>query len=128
MKTTYLSIAIAVALIGGAIALSGGEQSTPVASRENVSIVDGKQIIEINVRGGYSPRQTIARANAPTVIRFVTKGTFDCSAAVSIPAVGYRKNLPQTGTTDVVIPPQAPGTTLQGLCAMGMYDMAVNFE
>ena len=57
-----------------------------------------------------------------------TSGTFDCSSALVIPALGYRTNLPAQGVTDIEVPPQAAGTRLQGLCAMGMYSFVVNFN
>lgn len=132
MKAITISIILAGILIGGAIIYANrGEQSAGVETPENinnVSIVDGKQIIEISARGGYSPRITMAKANMPTVIRMSTKGSFDCSSAVSIPSLGYRANLPPTGTTDIEVPAQKSGSTLQGLCAMGMYNFQIKFN
>ncbi len=89
---------------------------------------DGKQIIEISVKGGYAPKVSTAKAGVPTVIRLITDNTFDCSSAVSIPSIGYHKNLPRTGTTDVDVPAQTAGTKLRGACSMGMYNFVVNFE
>lgn len=129
MKSTIISIIIAVVLIGGSIILvrDRGASSSDIVVN-NVSVVDGKQIIEISAKGGYSPRVTTARADMPTTIRMVTTGTFDCSSAVSIPSLGYRKNLPASGVTEIDVPPQEAGTKLQGLCAMGMYNFAIAFE
>jgi plastocyanin domain-containing protein len=93
----------------------------------NVSIVDGKQIIEINARGGYQPRKSIAKAGIPTVIRFNTRGTFDCSSSVRIPSLGISKSLPQTGLTDIDIGSGKLGT-LQGSCGMGMYPFEIDFR
>lgn len=104
----------------------GGVDSAP--TRDNVSIVDGKQVIAIEARGGYLPKNSVAQANMPTVLKVSTRGTFDCSAAISIPALGYRKNLPAQAETFIDVPPQAPGTTLRGLCAMGMYNFTVQFN
>jgi len=87
-----------------------------------------RQVIEIAAKGGYSPKTSAAKAGVPTVIRLVTDNTFDCSSSVSIPSIGYHKNLPRTGTTDVEVPAQAAGTRLQGTCSMGMYGFVVNFE
>jgi plastocyanin domain-containing protein len=97
-------------------------------SSNNISIVDGKQIITIDAKGGYSPRVTTARADMPTIIKVATNGTFDCSSALTIPSLGYRTNLPPSGSTDVEVPPQKAGTTITGLCAMGMYNFSVNFN
>ena len=129
-KTTAISILVAAILIGGAIMLSSGgnDSNTNTASANNVSIVDGKQIITISAKGGYSPKVTSAKAGMPTVIKVDTNGTFDCSSALTIPSLGYRNNLPPSGETAIDVPPQQSGTTMRGLCAMGMYNFAVNFN
>ena len=129
-KTTAISILVAAVLIGGAIMLSSGgkDSNTNTASANNVSIVGEKQIITISAKGGYSPRVTTAKAGMPTVIKVETNGTFDCSSALTIPSLGYRSNLPPSGATAIDVPPQAVGSTVRGLCAMGMYNFAVNFN
>ncbi len=128
MKATIISVIVAVVLIGGAFMLtrSGGDTSQ-VTNANNVNIVDGKQIIEISAKGGYQPRKSIAKAGIPTIIRFNTKGTFDCSSSVRIPSMGISKSLPQTGSTDIDIGSQKVAT-LQGTCGMGMYPFEVEFQ
>ncbi len=128
MKATIISIIVAVVLIGGAFMLtrSGGDTGQ-VANANNVSIVDGKQIIEISAKGGYQPRKSVAKAGIPTIIRFNTKGTFDCSSSVRIPSMNISKMLPQTGSTDIDIGSQQVAT-LQGTCGMGMYPFEVEFQ
>ena len=130
MKTTAVSILVAAVLIGGAIMFSGGgkDSNTNAPSANNVSIVDGKQIITISAKGGYSPKVTSAKAGMPTVIKVDTNGTFDCSSALTIPSLGYRSNLPPSGETAIDVPPQEVGSTVRGLCAMGMYNFAINFN
>jgi plastocyanin domain-containing protein len=131
MKSTVMSIIIAGAIIGGAIVLSGGgyrngeDYSVPA---NNVSIVDGRQFVAISAKGGYVPKVSVAKADVPTTLKVETAGTFDCSAALVIPAIGYRSNLPLSGTTDIELPPQKAGTTIQGLCSMGMYSFSVKFQ
>lgn len=95
---------------------------------ETVQIVDGKQIIEINARGGYRPNSVTAKAGIPTILRMKTSGTFDCSASFVIPSLGIQKILPQTGTTDFEIPVQKTGSSIRGTCGMGMYSLVLNFE
>lgn len=130
MKATVLSIIGASILIAGAIVLSGQKSDTSVATVpvDNVSISEGKQVVEIGVKGGYSPRRSVAKADTPTILRMKTNGTFDCSSALTIPSINYQKNLPPSGVTDVELPPQKAGTTLQGLCSMGMYSFEVAFN
>lgn len=128
MKLILISTILAIALIGGAILLSRGGAGAGAASENNVSIVDGKQIIEIDAKGGYAPRNTVAQANIPTLIKVKTRGTFDCSSALIIPSIGYRANLPPSGETIIELPPQKEGSTMQGLCAMGMYNFIISFR
>ena len=93
----------------------------------NVSIVDGKQIIEINTKGGYSPKLSEAKAGMPTTLRFKTNGTFDCSSSVRLPSMNISKILPNTGSTDIDLGTQKLGT-LSGTCGMGMYGFAIEFK
>lgn len=128
MKPTVISILVAVVLIGGAFAITRkNTDATPVANANNVTIVDGKQIVEISAKGGYQPRKSIAKAGVPTIIRFDTNGTFDCSSSVRIPSMNISKSLPQTGTTDIDVGSQEVAI-LQGTCGMGMYPFEVEFK
>ncbi|MFA5936760.1 MAG: cupredoxin domain-containing protein [Candidatus Paceibacterota bacterium] len=128
-KTTFISIFIVIILIIGAIFLSNNKSggSSPVAIN-NVIIENGKQIITINAKGGYTPKITTAKADMPTIIKIVTNGTFDCSSALSIPSLNYRNNLPPKGETEIEVPSQKTGTKLQGICAMGMYNFSIEFK
>lgn len=132
MKPTIIAVIISVGLIGAAVILSGGKSSglptdPTKAEASNVSVVDGTQIIEIDAKGGYLPRKSVAQAGVPTVIRFNTRATFDCSAAVRIPSLDISQLLPQTGSTDIDIGTPKPGP-LQGSCGMGMYPFEVEFQ
>jgi plastocyanin domain-containing protein len=120
-----LGVAIIVASL---ILTSGGSKTVNTPSANNVSAVDGKQIVEIGVKGGYSPQVTSAKAGMPTTLRMKTNGTFDCSSGVTIPSLGIRQTLPSTGSTDIEIPAQKAGTKLAGVCSMGMYHFMVDFS
>ncbi len=89
---------------------------------------DGKQIIEITARGGYSPNRIEAKADIDTILRVETRNTFDCSSAFTIPELKINKNLPITGTTDFNIGTHKAGTKLQGSCSMGMYGFEIEFN
>lgn len=106
---------------------SGASDSRSLGSAENVRVVDGLQIVEIQARGGYWPRKTVAQAGIPTVIRFNTAGTFDCSSSIRIPSLDVSQILPQSGATDITIGSQAT-STLQGTCGMGMYPFEISFR
>jgi len=129
MKSTAISIVIAGAFIGGAI-LYTGVSSTGAAGdtpADNVTIVDEKQIIEISARGGYRPQKSAAKAGVPTIVRFVTNGTYDCSGAVRIPSIGFSTFLPASGKTDANLGVPQAGT-VRGMCAMGMYTFEIEFK
>lgn len=127
MKPIIASVIIAIALIGGALML-GGTSSDQGIPAKNVTTQGDTQVVAITAKGGYSPRVSLAQAGVPTILALTTNGTFDCSLALTIPSVGFRKNLPSSGTEEVVIPPQKPGTKFQGVCAMGMYSFEVRFQ
>lgn len=122
-----LSLISVVSMVGIIFVLSGGRSGDESALIDNVSIVDGKQIIEIRAKGGYLPRKTIAKAGLPTVLRFETTGTFDCSSAMRIPSLGISKNLPALGATNIDIASPTEGL-LQGTCIMGMYQFEIDFR
>ncbi len=129
MKPTHLALLISATLIGGVVILTldkPNAQGEPVMAN-NVSIVDGTQIIEIRAKGGYTPRTSTAKAGIPTILRFNTEGTFDCTATVRIPSMNISKNLPPSGTVDIAITdPKAEA--LIGMCGMGMYPFEINFQ
>lgn len=130
MKQAIIYTAIVGLLIGGTFAVLSKNKTGegPASPATNVTIEEGVQIIDIQAKGGYSPKRTVAKAGVPTVIRMNTSGTFDCSSAFMVPALDYRANLPATGVTEIEVPAQAAGTTLEALCSMGMYTMSISFE
>jgi sulfite exporter TauE/SafE len=101
--------------------------SGPSAVSENVKMENGRQVITLKTRGGYSPEKSLARANLPTVIRFDTNGTFDCSLSVRIPSLNYSRVLPQTGSTEVSLGTSTAGL-FRGSCGMGMYPFEIDFQ
>lgn len=125
MKSTIISILVAAAIIGGALYFAKGSD---VASTANVFMENGKQIVEITAGKDYSPHLTAAKAGIPTVIRMKTTGTFNCTSSLKVPSAGFQGMLPLSGTTDIAVPEQSAGTSVTGVCAMGMYNFAVNFN
>lgn len=119
-----ISAALFIAVL--LMANTGGSQEL-IPPGGNVSVENGVQIIEIGAKGGYSPAVTTAKAGIPTIIRFTTKGTFDCSSFVRIPSLSITRNLPQSGATDIDIGEAKLGT-LKGSCGMGMYPFEIQFE
>ena len=132
MQTKIIVLAlISIGIILGGVFIfskSNNNPNTNTQTENNVSIVDGRQVITISAKGGYFPRITEAKANMPTVIKLNTQNTFDCSSALTIPSLGYRENLPISGETSIDVSPQQAGSALNGICSMGMYSFAINFN
>ena len=128
MKTFFFSILFAILIIIGTIVFSGptkqAEQKTAV---NNVSILDGKQFIDLTAKGGYTPRKSLAKAGLQTTLRVNTSGTFDCSSSIRIPSMDISRILPQTGVTDIDLGTPQLGT-LSGTCGMGMYPFEISFQ
>ena len=130
MNATTASIVVAGLLIFGAFFLTTANKNPGAAAAptNNIAIENGTQIITIKAKGGYSPRSMTAKAGLPTELRVDTNNTYDCSSALNIPSIGYRNYLPATGSTTIPLPPQKAGSTLRGICAMGMYNFTISFE
>lgn len=121
-------IGISIALIAGIFWIVVSEkQSSTKASAESVTEKDGIQYITILASGGYSPNSINAKAGMPTKLIFETKGTYDCSSAVSIPKLNYRNQLPADGTTTIDISADQASSNLDIVCAMGMFKSKINF-
>ncbi|MSR79023.1 MAG: hypothetical protein EXS59_02660 [Candidatus Taylorbacteria bacterium] len=130
MNSTATSIIIAGLIIGGAIvfvAKPPSQSDSEQATVENVSLEQGRQIVELKAKGGFAPRVSTAKAGVSTVLRINTKGTFDCSSSVRIPSLGISKLLPSSGVTDIDLGTQPIGTLL-GSCGMGMYPFEIEFK
>lgn len=123
----WLVAAVVISVVGTIVLVRHGEKAGG-AGQTNASIVGGNQTIEITAKNGYSPRDTIAKANLPMTLKIETSGNFDCSSSLSIPKLGYQANLPPSGETVIDVPPQEAGTTLEGLCSMGMYSFTIRFK
>ncbi len=121
-------LVIGILIAGGIFVLRKEKGNSEAAEPlNNVSIVDGIQIIEVSAKGGYRPKNSIAQAGIPTVLRMKTQSTFDCSGAFRIPSMSYSTFLPQTGTTDIELGSPEVGT-LNAMCGMGMYRLSIEFK
>ena len=110
-----------------ALGSSPGQNSTTAADVLPTT-VDGRQLIQIIVQSGYSPRVINAKANVASTLRMSTNNSYGCDTAFTIPKLGVRQMLPASGDTDIAIAAQAPGTSLVGTCSMGMYSFTMNFN
>lgn len=130
MKIIFGFIVVGALFFGGYLVMNitDSEDTTPVApAGSNVSVVDGKQIIDLRAKGGYTPKVTVAKAGMPTILRVSTNGTFDCSSAIRISSLRVSQTLPMNGTTDIALGTLESGV-IQGNCSMGMYPFQINVE
>ena len=129
-KNLGIAVGVGVLIIVGAFFLREKPVDTtkvvPTDVTSNVTMEGEKQIVAIDAKGGYLPEVSAAKAGVPTIVRFNTTGTFDCSASVRIPSRDVSQVLPQTGTTDIDIGINQKGF-LEGSCGMGMYPFQVEF-
>lgn len=124
------ALAVSITVIGLAFWLVSPKPDTNAGNvaEPTATIVGDTQFVDITAKGGYSPRVVIAKAGVPTVLRVTTNGTFDCSASVVIPKLSYQKFLQPSGIEDIAISAEQATGTLQGLCAMGMYNFQIKFQ
>ena len=128
-KSALIFITLALVIGIGIVFWGGLKNNTGTGgSVRNVEIKDGIQYITINAKGGYSPKVSTAKAGIPTKLIVKTDGTYDCSASLVIRSVGFQKILAQTGEEVIDLGTPKTGQPLQGLCGMGMYNFAVNFN
>lgn len=125
-----LAFLVAAVLIGGSIlAFQPHEHENAGEGADVLAQIDGdQQIVEIVAQGGYIPNKVTAKAGMPTTIHLSTEGTFDCSAGVTIPSLGFRTFLEPGKPQEVKLTAQQATGRLQGLCSMGMYSFVITFE
>ena len=88
---------------------------------------DGTLMLNVE-NEGYFPRTLRAAANTPLKLSLVTDQTYSCARDFVIPALNFYQLLPDTGTVQVDIPAQPPGTRMFFTCSMGMYTGMIIFE
>ncbi len=131
-KKTLIAVSVVLGL-GIVWVLASGNNSEKNNKTLSLSVnplvqQGNEQRIKILARGGYTPNQVTAAANKDTVLEIETKGTYDCSSSISIPALNYRTNLPPTGTTEIKISAAQAKDSIEILCGMGMYSSTINFS
>lgn len=143
METYFMRIVAAVLLVLGILAVDSGlnllgspysitrlAQSVSAPASETASSTTGRTSGELTlaVKGsGYEPRTLRAPADTPIKLNLVTKDTYSCSRAFTIPELNLTKILPKTGTVVVDIPAQQAGKVMVFSCSMGMYTGEIIF-
>ena len=91
------------------------------------TVKDGTQEATIRVKAGYTPNEITLKAGVPSVVKFETKNTYDCSLQLNIPKLDFSKTLPSTGSTLVSIDAQSSGSEITGSGGMNMYGFKLKF-
>lgn len=95
----------------------------------NVVLVDGQQIIQINVSDtAYLPTQTIAAANLPSMLQLNSKNNYGCTRTLMVSELNHRVMLPITGVSQIDLGTHQTGDELNGVCGMGMYRFSIKFQ
>lgn len=95
-------------------------------SNGKVEIIDGKQVVEINVHSrGYKASTNVLKLGVPVKLTLVTNNVLSCARSFVIPSLGITKLLPVTGTTVIEFTPTKTGN-LTYTCSMGMYSGSFN--
>ncbi|SRR5260221_11941847 len=129
-NSAAIFIIISVVIVVGFIFLiaKSSNQSVNKETTTQAVLSQGTQVIEMTAKAGFNPSFITAKSNNDTTLQVKTNNTFDCSSSIRIPSLGISKTLPSSGTTDILIAAQAPGTIIDGTCSMGMYHFQLKFE
>jgi len=84
-----------------------------------VAPANGKQHVDILVRGGYTPATIRVAAGREVELTFDRQETSSCSEEVVFPDFGIRKFLPANEKTTLAFTPPKPGT-YEFTCGMSM--------
>ncbi len=129
-KNVIISIVISMVFIGGTFYFVSDTSTSSGGggAAQNIEIRDGIQYVNITAKGGYSPRSSQVKADIPTKLVVKTDGTYDCSASLVVRSAGFQKILQPTGEEIIDLGIPKSGEKIQGVCGMGMYNFAVNFN
>lgn len=122
-----LMVLIVIGFLAIAAISTGGGSDNSAEAAKAVTVVNGKQYIDIRAQAGYYPGKLTAKAGMETILRVNTKNTYDCSTALVIPKLNVSKNLPYNGSTEIPLGTPVAGK-LQGTCSMGMYNFEISFS
>jgi plastocyanin domain-containing protein len=121
------SIFILLAIVGFFMMKGTPPQNVEQLKASAVKMDGDVQVVTLKVKGGYWPQNVEAKAGVKTVLVLETQNTFDCSAAVVIPALNVNEILPTNGKREIPLNVQSAGSQIQGSCSMGMYGFTIRF-
>jgi sulfite exporter TauE/SafE len=107
--------------------LPAPNDSASAVSASQPTAVDGEIVLNVQ-NDGYFPTTLKAPANKALALKLITNKTYSCARDFVIPSLDVYQLLPDTGTVQVNLPPQKPGTRMNFTCSMGMYTGVILFE
>lgn len=115
MDTTQIVVTVlGLLLIGGVAWFFFGEREKTTAQ-----VVEGKQVLRVAVKGGYSPDTLVVKWGRPVRIEFDRQETSGCSDTVVFGDFGISRPLPAFKTTSVEFTPEKAGE-FSFTCGMNM--------
>jgi Cu+-exporting ATPase len=110
-----------IAVVVGGIAVIAALAWYFFAPRKAVGaqLEGGRQVVDITVRGGYSPNRVTVEAGKPVRLRFDRQENSDCSARVVFPDLRKSATLAAFGTTTLDLDITEPGE-YSWACGMNM--------
>jgi plastocyanin domain-containing protein len=126
-KNISIILALIIIISAGYFVFGNSSSNTNSESPvvQNIEIKNGVQYVTITAKNGYTPRISTVKADMPTKLIVKTNNTYDCSAALVVNSLKYRKMLPPNGETEIDLGTLKVGDVLRGVCAMGMYSFEV---
>jgi plastocyanin len=104
-------VTIELLVVAGGVALMGALAWYFFAPRKatHAQIQDGRQVVDITVKGGYSPSLIRVQAGTPVQLRFHRQENSDCTARVVFPDLRKSASLAAFGTTTMDLAIDQPG-------------------
>jgi uncharacterized protein len=127
-----IMLLLGLSVINGGVGLTGSVytfenmikvMTTPTAEITGPAIKtnNGIQEVTINVtNNGYEPREIKLNAGVKTKVTLITKNTYGCSRAFSVPTLNYQVLLSENDTQTFEFTPTKKGNIVF-TCSMGMY-------
>lgn len=81
---------------------------------------DGRQVIDVIVKGGYQPATIMVKAGQPVRLNFTRREASTCGEEVVLPQFGKRAHLPENKSVPIELTPEKPGE-YEFTCGMSMY-------
>lgn len=115
--TRILVLLVGLAIIGFILWWFFGKHQVATATAE---VSDDKQVVDVEVSGGYSPEVVTLKKGVPATLNFTRKDASSCLDRVVFSDFGINKELPQNEQQSIKIDTTKSGE-FQWACGMDMF-------